>query len=470
MVCGPSIEDAHNQVQKIKESVDGFELRLDLFHDFSPEAVAELMVLPTIITWKGASWDDLKKILALKPACIDLDASTSEAVFEKVATSFPQTQMICSIHDFEKTPDDLHALLNQIQNRFAHHYKIATYAHSACDALRMLLFVKERGCIGVCMGEHGQLSRQLAPVVGAPWMYGAADETNIAAPGQLTVEALKNTYRFSELNQCSKVYGLLGNPVSQSPSHIIHNAALKELGQNALYVKIALQKEELSPFFNAITDLPFCGFSVTIPFKEALISIATQCDPKVQAITALNTLVKRGKEWHGYNTDATGALDAIEQHIPVAHKRLVILGAGGSAKAIAFEALERGAHVTIQNRTEQKAYDLASRLGCTGMAFTEIPYDILVNTTPVSMPIPEEWIAPKTVVMDLFPRAGLTPLLEVANAKGCTSISGFEMFLLQAAEQFALWFPECSQQATQALQRIGAAHAARSEGNGRTLQ
>src|SRR6185437_13162580 len=173
---------------------------------------------------------------------------------------------------------------------------------SSLDALRMLEFVrKHSNVIGLCMGELGQITRILAPVVGTPLMYAP-----ISAPilGQLEYRVLVNTYRFRELDPQTAIYGLIGNPVTQSIGHEFHNRYFQHLKQNAVYVKIPLHLQELEAFLTYAKRLPFQGLSVTMPFKEKIIPFLDEIDPVAKEIGAVNTLLFRaGKIW-GYNTDA----------------------------------------------------------------------------------------------------------------------------------------------------------------------
>ncbi len=329
---------------------------------------------------------------------------------------------LSTYHNFEETPQDLEAILQQMPP--ADFYKIATMANKTTDALRMLAFVKERQNVaGMCMGELGQITRILGPVVGCPFTFAALGQK--AAPGQLQAEELVTTYRFSSLSPKTKIYGLIGNPIAQSPSHKTHNAYFSKHGIDAVYVRMLLEEEELPLFFDLAKELKIQGLSVTIPFKEKLFDFIDVLEADAEEIGAVNTLTFEDR-LYGSNTDGKGALDAIEDKILVQGKHCVLLGAGGSAKAIAFEAKKRGAIVTLLSRRFGNLDDIPN-------------YDVLVNTTPVAAPIDINKLQPRKVVMDINVAHKQTPLMLRAKNLGCQLVFGYEMFEKQALGQFLRW-------------------------------
>jgi len=190
------------------------------------------------------------------------------------------------------------------------------------------------------------------------------------------------------------------------------------------------------------------GFSVTIPHKEGVIRSLDAVEARARAIGAVNTVIRSGKRLTGYNTDAPAALDAIEQRGSVRGRTVVIIGNGGSARAIAYEAARRGGMVVVLGRNEHRARSLARAIGVRYAAMDELPAlqpDILVNATPVGMipdvsrsPVRLDRIRP-SLVMDAVYNPPLTALLKSAKRSGATVVSGTEMYLRQGALQSALW-------------------------------
>lgn len=361
-----------------------------------------------------------------KDCFIDIDWKTK---------TLPAGKVIVSYHNYEETPD-LEAVLQMLKEAQpqAHFYKIATMARSTLDSLRMLKFLQGHPqMIGLCMGDLGMLTRICAPIFQVPLMYAPLQEEDKNAPGQLLASQLCEIYHFRSLNSETKIFGLIGDPVHRSIGHLFHNDFFRTHHRNAVYVKMNVKSEELSEFFSCIKNLPFAGLSVTAPLKEAVIPFIDEVDPNAAAIGAVNTLAFRKGKIYGYNTDGDAALDVLGD---VRNKILVVLGAGGAAKAIIYMAIQRHCTVVIVNRTSEKAEELAHLMGCQ-WSITVPPYDILVNTTSASMPIDANEILPGKIVMDIAVYE--TEFLKEAQRKGCTVINGFPMFFQQALAQQAIW-------------------------------
>jgi 3-dehydroquinate dehydratase/shikimate dehydrogenase len=255
------------------------------------------------------------------------------------------------------------------------------------------------------------------------------------------VSELVNIYHFPSLNKNTALYGLIGDPITNSQGHLYHNDVFTKKNLNAVYVKMNVKAEELSSFFPMAKKIGFRGLSVTMPLKEKFFSFLDHIDKKTESIGATNTIrIEKGKSF-GTNTDGVGALDAIEKRGPVQDKNLVIIGAGGASKSIAFEALARGSKVWILNRTLQRAQELATLLQCYGGGLNDFPshYDILINCSPDPMPINRSYILSHALVMDIVYVPRETLFLQEAALLGCPIIYGEEMFWNQAAKQTAYW-------------------------------
>lgn len=437
---------------------DLYEWRLDLFDSYTLEELRPLrksLKKPVIFAlrsqeqggrFRGSEEERCAEILrlaTLEPTYFDLEWTLPSSFVAEFARRFPSIRIVISSHDFAKTPSDLEGHLKQMQRPGGHLYKMACMANSTNDALRMLCFVKKHApLLGVCMGTKGALTRILGPLVGAPWTFAPLDQPT--APGQISPQELRSLYGLESGRQ---IYGLVGNPVSQSISHLTHNHLMRRLHLNGVYVKMEVEKEELAQFFALAKELGIRGLSVTMPLKEAVLPYLHRIEEK--EVGAVNTLFFE-RELLGINTDGKGALDALEAKCKVEGRLVVILGAGGAARALVHEALARGARVHILNRTRERALELARLMGAQGGALEELaglPYEVLINTTPDPMPIPQEAIRPRTLVMDIKTRPKMTRLLEEASAKGCTLVYGYEMFINQALGQYGLWFPHIDRKA-----------------------
>ena len=251
-----------------------------------------------------------------------------------------------------------------------------------------------------------------------------------------------------QINGSTEIYGIIGNPVSNSLSPIMHNSAFEALGLNKIYV--AFPAENAEKALAGCRALGVHGLSVTIPHKEMVLAHIDSIDPVAEKIGAVNTLVfDEEKKIHGLNTDWLGANRALAEKLDLEGKRFLVLGAGGSAKAIGFGLQEAGAKVTLASRTESRVKTLAGTLACDWIHLAEIDTvqaDCLVNATSVGMnPLENASLVPSAslvnfpVVMDIVYAPLETRLLREAKSAGCEVINGLSMLLYQGVAQFEAW-------------------------------
>lgn len=466
MICipivGPTYELARAQITAATASADLLELRLDLLTQIDLTALRAFLAnttLPILFTLRsrqqGGACDRslpercllLHQLAALRPAYMDLESDLPISFTSELSATYSKIKWIFSHHNHEGTPQDLDALLRTMQHPNAFCYKIAVMAQSSLDTLRLLTWAKNKNVIPISMGPLGQVSRVLAPVLSQPGItFACLDDVSITAPGQLSATTLKDIYRYSTLSPSTAIYGLIGQPIDRSIGHLFHNKTFRDQKIDAVYVKIAVNPEELAIFLEYAKKLPFQGLSVTMPLKELIIPYLDQIEPMAKQIGAVNTLAFSNEKIIGYNTDGAGALEALETLGPVAGKRLLIVGAGGAARAIAFVGAQRRASVVILNRSKERAEELADAVGGVGAGLDQMHdyhkqgYDILVNTTPLEQPIDPTYILPNTIYMDINTKHTDTPLIAAARSKGCVVAPGYQMFVNQAAHQYQLWF------------------------------
>jgi shikimate dehydrogenase len=252
------------------------------------------------------------------------------------------------------------------------------------------------------------------------------------------------------LDAKTRLCGIIGNPVEHSLSPAMHNAAFEQLGLNFAY--LAFRVTDVEGAIRGVRAFDIRGLSVTVPHKVAVIPFLDEIDPVARAIGAVNTVVNDGGRLKGYNTDWTGFVRSLERHVPPAGRRVALLGAGGAARAIAFGLKEKGAALTILNRAEEiaMALDLAAEIGCPygdlGRIDAVSGADIVVNATSVGMaPLQDRTVVdpaclrPEQVVVDIVYNPLETRFLKEARARGCRTVPGYEMLLLQGVTQFELW-------------------------------
>lgn len=466
VIKGPSYEEVRRQISQVIPYADVVELRLELFSNLNREQLKQLRAefsIPMIFTLRSSSQggsyarsenerlDDLRKLASLKPEYLDIEFHVPADFIADIAKEHPEIKLIISHHDFVETPSDLDALYTAMQKIPAWGYKIAVAAKHALDAMRLICWAKniQGNKIIIAMGEYGQISRILSPVMQCAMTYACLDEGSLGAPGQIPAKVLLERYHYRSLDSQTAVYGLIGDPVDQSIGDLVHNRFFEDKEMNAVYIKIQLKAAELETFLRLAAQFPFRGFSVTMPLKEAAVAYVNELSQEASAIGAVNVLRWQDGKWMASNTDGTGALNAIEEQFPVKGKRVVIIGAGGAAKAIAYEAHRRGASITVVNRDKKRAEQLASNVNGIAKGLDEMQacanegYDVLINSTPAAMPINDAAILPGSIVMDVKTKP--TPdshFFQAAEKKGCHLIYGYQMFLEQAIGQYLYWFPE----------------------------
>jgi shikimate dehydrogenase len=254
------------------------------------------------------------------------------------------------------------------------------------------------------------------------------------------------------INGRTQLFGIIGNPVEHSLSPAMHNAAFAALGINGVY--IPMRSIDLREGFSGLRALGFIGVSVTVPHKVAVISLLDEIDPVARKIGAVNTLLFQKQPegrplCKGFNTDWLGSNQALAEELEPKGHTVLIIGAGGAARAVGFGLIEAGARILLTNRTESKGRELASQLGCPFIPTADLPTiqaDALINTTSVGMapldqalPISPELLANFPVVMDIVYAPLATRLLQEAAARGCRTIDGLKMLQYQGAAQFKLW-------------------------------
>ena len=248
------------------------------------------------------------------------------------------------------------------------------------------------------------------------------------------------------IDAATRLYCLFGNPARHSKGPVIHNAAFKDKGINAVY--LAFEVQDAAGAVQAVRTLDIQGTSVTIPFKESIMEHIDWIDPTAKAIGAVNTIVNENGVLKGYNTDCQAAVAPL---LPfgISGKTVCIVGAGGAARAVAHGIAAQNGDIIITNRTEQKGRALAETVKGRFIPAEEmenIQADVIINTTSIGMTpkeneisFPPEALRSEMVVMDVVYTPLRTRLLEAAEQKGCTTIDGLSMFIAQAAAQFELW-------------------------------
>jgi len=258
----------------------------------------------------------------------------------------------------------------------------------------------------------------------------------------------------------TNVVGIIGDPVKHSLSPLMHNAAFRYLNLDYVYVPFEVKKSNLEEAIFGARSLNIKGLNVTIPHKTEVIKYIDSLDTSARLIGAVNTIKFDDKTSMGYNTDGVGAIKAIEEVMKVKNKKIVILGAGGAARAVSFQMLLKDVKMlVIANRTQKNGLKLKEDLlesidgnvKCIGLD-DELKDDlrdahILINTTPIGMYpnvnqeslVKSEMMHEDLLVNDLVYNPHKTSLLKEADKAGLRTISGIKMLIYQGIESFKIW-------------------------------
>lgn len=448
------------QLESLSLPIDpsfGYELRLDLFPSIDLSWIRFFLqkkTHPVLLTLRKRSqggnfqgtesqreeW--IRRLLQLEPPFFDLEADMQPSFLQEVTRCYPRTKIILSHHHLQESSLDLDRIYQSMTIYPAFSYKIAVKVPSVNEALRLLLLKK--GCPQmslICLGEKGTFARVLGPVVGNQVDYASLSRGKETGAGQIPWQEFSEIYQYTQLNQKTEIYGLIGDPVDKSPGAVYHNAVFRKKQHNAVYVKMTVQPQELPVFIPLAKKLGVKGLSVTTPLKEAILPFIDGWEEGASQIGAINTLRLEGEKIWGCNTDGKGACDAIEKKLALQGKKVVLLGAGGAARGIAYEAKRRGAQVVFLNRTVLRAKKVALELGCEAQETNEIPLDtdLLIRCSLETLPIDFNRVHKEMVLMDIVYEPKETPFLKAALSKECPVIYGEEMFLNQAARQTDFW-------------------------------
>ena len=357
--------------------------------------------------------------------------------------------LIISHHNFRGTKklEEQFEVMNQYPADF---FKIVSTATNLHDNVSMMKFLEQHAgpheMVGLCMGEQGIISRVLGVRAGSLFTFAAAARGEETGPGQITASELRDVYRIESVDAATQVYGVAGDPVEHSLSPVMMNAAFRRETVNAVY--LALHAKSIKDLLACVRDIPIRGLSITMPYKEEIVDELENSDPLTRQIGACNTIVRGADgKLYGFNTDVAGVVTPLEQRMHLAGARILIVGAGGVARAAAFGLKAKGAEVFLTNRTPERAQSLARQSKTKYVKRSEVAklsFDVIINATPVGMenlrqsPLEEKELNTK-YLFDLVYTPAETRLVRMARARNIQVIPGLEMFVQQGARQFEIW-------------------------------
>jgi 3-dehydroquinate dehydratase/shikimate dehydrogenase len=400
----------------------------------------------------AAELEVLTKCAAVGFHMVDLELESAEALKKADLQKLRDTGigLLISHHDFTGT-HDLDGIFSRIEAFHPDFIKVVPTAKSLIDNHTLIQFLERMNdnsnLIGICMGDAGIISRVLGVRAGSAFTFAAATVGEETGPGQIASRTLIETYRIDQVDAATKIYGVAGNPIRSSLSPIMMNTAFRRETVNAVY--LALQTARLSDLLKLVYDIPIQGVSVTMPLKQEIMAHLERTDPLSARIGACNTVLRaQDGKLYGFNTDVAGITGPLEKRMPLAGAKVLVLGAGGAARAAVFGLREKGANVFILNRTAETAQKLARQSGSKTIrkeALAKTSFDAIINATPVGMagnktaPLLEARDLNTRLVFDLVYNPLETPLLHLARQLSIPIITGVEMFVHQGARQFEIW-------------------------------
>jgi 3-dehydroquinate dehydratase/shikimate dehydrogenase len=464
-------------LDKYRKYADLAELRVDCLDPderFLIRRFPEQAGLPVILTIRrdidggrytggeGARISLLSKGLAFADAdrrrnfaYVDIEDDLNVPSLEEAARTFG-TRIIRSCHNMRGVDEDLLSRVQGLSHVGDELVKAAVTPHSLAEVLqvyRVSKEIKKPDKILICMGDYGAVSRILAEKFGSWLSYvsAAGQDVPLGAAGQFDVRELGELYRFRNISARTDVYGVVGRPLKATGSPFFFNTIFGLENTDAVYVPVPA--DSIESFMALAEEIGFRGFSVTVPYKEAVLPFLNQKTAEVAAIGACNTVVRFAGGWMGTNTDTRGFSDSLLEFIGrknLRGKKITIIGAGGAAKAAAAEVHRLGGKALILNRTILRARNLAAPykflwggLDNQGVEMMDKYSDIIIQTSSVGMegkepgdPLDAYTFSGREAVMDLIYQPELTPFLERAAVAGCRILNGFDMLVRQARYQY----------------------------------
>lgn len=450
-------------------AADMREIRIDRIPDVDVSRICALTPLPIIITLRtraeGGLWDgtaaEYRNILqaAAKAgvAYVDVEFPLAETVLPELEPG--NTGVVLSHHSGERSLTALRKIFDKMRSHPADVYKLIFKAKTLNDsatALELMSYAGERGVRFIihAMGEAGQLSRIIGATRGNAWTYVAKDYQEETASGQPALHEARDFYFLHRKSPGARILGLVGSPIQQSRGWRLHNQLVnrhitEENSNGADFLYLNFPADNFEEFWLDWQEFLY-GLSITIPYKEKAVKFLNDLSNEVLISGVCNTIVRSPRGWRGFNTDLLAMEQLLRPHQEIIRNSGLIIGTGATARS-AIAALKRLEvnPIFVVGRNRERGKMLSQKYGIDFLEFDEIHYataSVIVQTTPVGMVPYTDQYPPGTslfrknrVVLDVVYNPPETRFLKIARERGCVTISGEEMFLLQAAKQFELF-------------------------------
>ncbi|GHV33712.1 3-dehydroquinate dehydratase [Spirochaetia bacterium] len=481
-LTGKTIAKDLEVLDKYRKYVDMAELRVDFLEPderFLIRRFPELAGLPVILTIRrvmdggkflggeGARINLFSKGLAFAEAdrrhnfaYVDLEEDLKVPSLEEAARTF-RTRIIRSYHNIQGVDADISGKLRSLYHVGDEIAKAAVMPQTFEDVRRVYKAARETSGLEkilLCMGHMGISTRILAAYMGSALSYTTApgeEDFPAGAPGQISPRDLVKLYRFRNVTPRTKLYGIVGWPLTQTGSPEFFNTVFNSEQTDAVYVPFPA--DSIEPFMNLAAEINLQGVSVTVPYKEKVFPYLNSKTTEAESLGACNTLIAGPDGWAGANTDTRGFSDSLLDFIgkkDFRKKRITIIGAGGVAKAAAAEIFRLRGNALVLNRTQSRAREMAApyrfasaALDNRGAELMSGYNDIIIQTTSVGMapdlegdPLDLYEFKGTEVVMDLIYKPERTRFLGRAAEAGCRVLNGHDMLIRQAKYQYSCFF------------------------------
>ncbi len=432
------------------------EVRADVTGDLEPAWLRQRFAGSLLYVLRNADPAERhRRLLHAARAGYDLIELGPQDLVPELLEAIPPRRRVLAWYGAAAGPNALRVRWRQLVEHEARLYRLVPFAHTpgdALDALRLLRQLGRRDVVAYAEGRDALWTRVVAPQLGAPCVFGSADESGID-DGVPSVAQLIADYGFPSVSPADELFAIAGNPVYRSLSPRLHNAAFRALRRRALYLPMHVRR--FGVFWRDLVQsgaldelgLPLNGMCVVSPHKEVAICAASAKTPVVQRARSSNFLLRNGHGWTADTTDPEGVLLTLgERGLDVRGRCVAVVGCGGSGRAVAAALQAAGAEVTLVNRGLDRG-SLAMhllRLPFVPLAgFSAGRYSIVVNATPVgrdgaATPFAVQDLRDDAVVIDLVYGREPTPLIASRRAAGRLAIDGTEVLMTQARAQFRL--------------------------------
>jgi 3-dehydroquinate dehydratase/shikimate dehydrogenase len=450
LVLSVLLEDIAVRFAEICDLANKYDV-LEVRIDSSRLTKEHMSLLAQIVTPLLFTYSDPKLIdtCSCQPWMVDIPLQHANHI-SLVRQKFPQALIQLSVHLTDSEPKI--SIIEEALSYGCDAVKIACFSSTTVEVLRLLNFLKlhASSCRLSCipMGDVGQFGRLLAIPLGSFFSFTCLPDRP-TAPGQIDIITLHEQYGIKQLSSSTALFGLIGDPVTKSPSHKTHTKLLQAFGVNGLYVKMPVASDEYETALSLITTLGFSGLSVTTPLKQL-------CGGNVP----MNTIVWKHGCCRMINTDGAALIDAMNARISIKNSRVLILGAGAVAHSVASALQAAGAVLFFWNRKSCHASELAKNFHgrvVEDISFFDEPIDVVVDATSArwtEFPFDSSFFyrcGIQLVAEFSFPEH--SALLQRAKEQGLFVVPGYELWVRQAAKQLHLWCDLPESEVLSSLQR-----------------